>query len=209
MRIAGPAHRAQIKGWPACGRAPHGPWPAAVTHAVPDGPTGPPGASYCPTQPPLPVARPTERVADGVPHRVREATGWKAAEPWARGMAPSTAAGPGLGRPAAGRQVEASGLRVTGTVPWRHGAGTERLTSDAGHAQRGPEAMPAAGRLGAFRGPAVHDHRKPYGQEDACHQALCHAPQRSARRWIDPPSQPTWAHDLAERLLAIHAAVAA
>ena len=161
MRSAVTAHRAQIQVCPACGRAHQGPLPAAVTHAVPYGPTGHTWASSLTKQPPMPVERTPAIGADVGPHRGSAATGVKAAEPWGRGMEPSTEAVQGRWRHAEGRPGEASGRRVTGQWPGRHVAGTERLTSSAVHATRGHEAMEDAGMLGAFRGPAGHDPGKP------------------------------------------------
>jgi hypothetical protein len=46
--------------------------------------------------------------------------------------------------------------------------------------------MDDAGRLGAFRGTAGHDHGKPDFKDDACNQALCHARHRRDLRLIDP-----------------------
>ena len=98
---------------------------------------------------------------------------------------------------------------MTGTLPWLHVACTERLTSYEVHAKRGQEARDDAGRLGAFRGTAVHDHWKPYLKYDECNHALGTAPPLRARRCIDQQSQQTWANAMAELLLEIHAAVAA
>ena len=160
IRIEVTAHRAEIKVCPACGRASKGTFPEAVMHAVQDGPTVHTWASYFPNQHHMPVERTTEICADLVQHRVSEATVLKASEPLARCMKPSTEAVQARLRDAEVLHVDASGLRVTGTLHWRHVACTERLTSYEVHAKRGQEAMDDAGILGAFRGTAVQYHLK-------------------------------------------------
>jgi transposase len=181
------AHRAQIKVCPACGRANKGPFPAAVPPAVPYGPTVNPWASYFPHQPHIPVARTPERCADWGPHRVSEAPGLKASEHVERGMAPATAAVKGLLRKAEVLQVDASGRRVTGQLPWLQVACTERLTSYEVHAKRGHAALEDAGLLGAFRGIAGHAQGQPYLQANEGEHAWCQAPHLRERRFIDTP----------------------
>ena len=208
-RIEVTAHRAQIKVCPACGRANKGPFPAAVTHAVPYGPTVHTWASYFTNQHHIPVERTTEIFADLVQHRVSEATVLKASEPLDRCIEPSTEAVKEMLRKAEVLHVDESGLRVTGKLHWLHVACTERLTSYEVHAKRGQEAMDDAGILGAFRGTAVHDHWKPYLKYDECNHALCHAHHLRELRFIDQQYQQTWANDMAELLLEIKAAVEA
>lgn len=203
------AHRAQIKVCPACGRVNTGAFPAAVTHAVQYGPMVHTWASYFTTQHHIPVERTTEIFADLVQHRVSEATVLKASEHLDRCIAPSTEAVKGLLREAEVLHVDESGLRVTGKLYWLHVACTERLTSYEVHAKRGHEAMDDAGILGAFHGTAVHDHWKPYWQYDACAHALCNAHHLRELRFIAQQYQQSWAHDMAELLREIKAAVAA
>jgi hypothetical protein len=63
--------------------------------------------------------------------------------------------------------------------------------------------------LGAFRGTAVHDHGKPSLTYNACDQALCHAHQRRARRFLHQQYQQLWANDRAALLLESTVAVEA
>jgi hypothetical protein len=123
------AHRAEITRCPACGHARQGRLPASVRQAVPYGPLGPPWASSLTKQHPSPVERTTEIGEAVVQHRVRAGMGWKASEPWDRGMEPSTEAVQGRWRAAEVLPVDASGRRVTGTWHWRQVASTDRLTS--------------------------------------------------------------------------------
>ncbi len=110
IRIEVTAHRAQIKVCPACGRANKGPFPAAVTHAVPYGPTVHTWASYFTNQHHIPVERTTEIFADLVQHRVSEATVLKASEQLDRCIEPSTEAVKGMLRKAEVLHVDESGL---------------------------------------------------------------------------------------------------
>jgi transposase len=124
-----PAHRAEIKVCPACGKPSKGTFPAAVTQAVHSGPMGHTWAAYCTNPHHLPVERTTEVCADLVQPQRSEATGWQASEHWDTCIAPATEAVQGLWRDAEGRHVDESGLRVRGTWPWRPVASPERLTS--------------------------------------------------------------------------------
>jgi transposase len=107
------------------------------------------------------VERTTELFDDLVQHRVSEATGLKAAEHVDRCLAPATEVVQEPWRASEVWQVDESGGRVEGKRYGRHGTSTDTWTHDEGQAQRGHEAMEAAGRLGAFRGRAVHDHWMP------------------------------------------------
>jgi hypothetical protein len=98
---------------------------------------------------------------------------------------------------------------VRGTLPGLPGASPERLTSSAVQAQRGHEALAAAGMLGPFRGTVVHAHWPPSLTYDACAHAWCHAHHRRARRCITTQSPQAWVNDLAALLVDITAAVAA
>jgi transposase len=69
--------------------------------------------------------------------------------------------------------------------------------------------MDDAGMLGACHGTAVHDQWKPYWQDDTCAHALCKAHHRRELRFMAQQDQQSWAHDLAERLREITAAVEA
>lgn len=209
LRIEVTAHRAEIKVCPECGQASKGRFPVSVTQAVQYGPMVHTWASYFTNQHHIPVERTTEIFADLVQHRVSEATVLKASEQLDRCIAPSTEAVKELLRDAAVLHVDESGLRVTGKLHWLHVASTERLTSYEVHAKRGQEAMEDAGILGAFRGTAVHDHWKPYFKYDTCDHALCNAHHLRELDFIDKQYQQSWAHDMAELLLAIKAAVAA
>jgi transposase len=206
VRIDVTAPRAELTVGPACGQANQGSVPASVRPAVQDGPMVHPWASSLTKQQHMPVERTTELCADLVPHRVSEETVWQASEPLDRGMEPATEAVHGLWRAAEVRHGDEAGLRVTGPLHRLPVASTDRLTSDEVPAQRGHEAMEDAGMLGACTGTAVPDHGQPYGKDDACPQALGHAHHLRARRLIDTPDQPSWAQDMAERLLAIKAA---
>jgi len=186
-----------------------GSFPAAVTQAVPYGPTVHTWASYFTNQHHMPVERTAEICADLAQHRVSEATVLKASEHLDRCIAPSTEAVQEMLRHVEVLHVDESGLRVMGTLHWLHVACTERLTSYEVHAKRGQEAMDDAGMLGAFRGTAVHDHWKPYFKYDQCTHALCHAHHLRELRFIDQQYQQTWANDMAKLLLEINAAVEA
>ena len=122
-------HRAEIKVCPACGKPSTETFPDAVTHVVHEGPTVPPWAAYGTKHHHIPVERTTEICADLVQHRMREATVVQVSEPLDLYSAPSTEAVQGLWRDAEVLHVDASGLRVRGTLPWRHVASTERRTS--------------------------------------------------------------------------------
>jgi len=124
-------------------------------------------------------------------------------------MAPAPAAVTALLRAAEVLPVDEAGWRVRGPWPWLHVASTERLTSYEVHAKRGPEAMDAAGMLGPFRGPVVHEHWTPYCTYDACAHALCHAHHRRDLRFIATQYHPAWANDMAALLVERKAAVAA
>ena len=69
--------------------------------------------------------------------------------------------------------------------------------------------MAAAGMLGPFRGPVVHDPWKPSFTYDECAHALCHAPHLRELRFIAPQYHPAWANDRAALLVDMQAAVAA
>ncbi len=209
VRIEVTAHRAEIKICPACGHASKGRFPASVRQAVQYGPMVHTWASYLTNQHHIPVERTTEIFEDLVQHRVSEGTVLKASEQLDRCIEPSTEAVKGLLRDAEVLHVDESGLRVTGKLHWLHVASTDRLTSYEVHAKRGHEAMEDAGILGAFTGPAVHDHWKPYCKYDACAHALCNAHHLRELHWIDTQYQQSWAKDMAELLLAIKAAVQA
>jgi transposase len=155
----------------------------------------------------IPVERTTARCEDVVQHRVSEGTVLQASEQLDRCIEPSTAAVQGLLRDAEVLHVDASGLRVTGTLHWLHVASTDRLTSYEVHAKRGQEAMDDAGILGACPGTAGHDHWKPSCKYDECAHALCNAPHLRELHCIDTQSQQSWATDMAELLLASQAAV--
>ena len=129
VRIDVTAHRAEIKGCPACGHAKKGSFPASVRQAVQYGPMGHTWASSLTNQHHIPVERTTEICEDLVQHRVSEGTVLKASEPWDRGIEPSTEAVQGLWRDAEVLHVDESGLRVTGTLHGLHVASTDRLTS--------------------------------------------------------------------------------
>jgi transposase len=209
IRSAVTAHRAEIKVCPACGGVSKGRFPASVRQAVQYGPAVHTWASSFTNQPHIPVERTTELCAAVVPHRVREATGLKASEPWDRCLAPSTEAVQGMWRAAEVLPVDASGLRVAGKLHGLPVASPDRLTAYAGHAKRGHEAMEDAGMLGACKGTAVHDHWKPYFHDNACAHALGNAHPLRERRFIETQYQPSWAKDRAELLLESNAAVAA
>ena len=209
VRIEVTAHRAEIKVCPACGHAHKGSFPESVRQAVQYGPMVPTWASSLTNQHHIPVERTTEICEDLVQHRVSEGTVLKASEPLDRGIEPSTEAVKGLWRDAEVLHVDASGLRVTGKLPWLHVARTDRLTAYEVHAKRGQEAMDDAGMLGAFTGTAVPDHWKPSFKYDACAHALCNAHHLRELRFIDTQYQQSWAKDMAELLLAIKAAVQA
>jgi len=209
IRIEVTAHRAEIKVCPACGTPSKGTFPDAVTQAVQYGPTVQTWASYFPNYHHMPVERTTEIFEDLVQHRVSEATVLKASEQLDTCIAPSTEAVKEMLRDAEVLHVDESGLRVRGKLHWLHVACTDRLTSYEVHAKRGHEAMDDAGILGEFSGTVVHDHWKPYFQYDECNHALCNAPHLRELRFINQQYQQAWAHDMAELLLEIKAAVEA
>ena len=208
-RIAVPAHHAEIKVCPACGKPSKGPFPDTVPQAVQYGPTVQTWASYFTNYHHRPVERTTEICEDLVQHRMSAATVWKASEHLDTCIAPSTEAVKGLLRDAAVLHVDESGLRVRGKLHGLHVACTERLTSYEVHAKRGDEAMAEAGILGPFRGTMVHDHWKPYFTYDKGDHAWCHAHHLRELRFIAPQSQQAWANDMAALLVEIKAAVAA
>lgn len=166
-------------------------------------------AAYCTNHHHIPVERTTEIFADLVQHQLSEATVLKASEHLDACMAPATEAVQGLLRDAQVLHADESGLRVRGTLHWLHVASTERLTSYEVHAQRGHEAMEAAGLLDSFRGTVVHDHWKPYFTYDACAHALCNAHHLRELRFIATQYHQGWANDMAALLVEIQAAVAA
>jgi len=209
IRIAVTAHRAEITVCPACGTSSQGAFPDAVTHAVHEGPTVQPWASYCTNHHPMPVERTTEIFADVVQPQRSAATVVQASEHFDTCLAPSTEAVQALWRAAEVLPGEASGLRVRGTWPWLHVASPERRTSSEVHAPRGHAAMEAAGMLGPCRGTVVHDHWKPSLTYDECAHALCQAHHLRALRCIATQYPQAWANDMAGLLVAITAAVAA
>jgi transposase len=84
---------------------------------------------------------------------------------------------------------DASGRRVTGTLPWLHSASTARLPSYAVHAKRGAEAINAMGIVPALAGRAVHAHWQAYFTSAAMAHSLCHAHPLRARKCIEERSQ--------------------
>jgi transposase len=208
IRIDVTAHRAEIKGCPACGHQTKGTFPDAVTHAVQYGPAVKTWASYFTNHHHIPVERTTEIFADLVQHHVSDATVLQASEELCTRIEPATDAVKEMLQNAAVLHVDESGLRVEGKLHWLHVASTERLTSYEVHAKRGQEAMDDAGILGHFSGTAVHDHWKPYFTYDKCAHALCNAHHLRELRFIDQQYQQVWATDMAALLLEIKAAVA-
>jgi transposase len=68
--------------------------------------------------------------------------------------------------------------------------------------------MEEAGRRGAFRGTAVHEHWQPSLTSQAWDQALCNAHHLRARQCLAKPYPQPWANAMAALLRAIPAAVA-
>ena len=207
LRMEVTAHRAEIKGCPACGHPSRGPFPDTVTHTGQYGPTVATWASYFTKYHHIPVERTTEIFDDLVQHRVSEATVWKASEQLDTCIAPATAAVQEPWRAAAVWHVDESGMRVEGKLHWLPVASTDTLTPDEVHAKRGHEAMEAAGMLGAFRGTAVHDHWTPYVRSTGCEHALCHAHHLRELQCIDKQYHQPWANDMADLLREMKAAV--
>jgi transposase len=101
-----------------------------------------------------------------------------------------------------------SGMRIGGTLHWLHVATCERAVHYTAHAQRGQDAMDAAGILPRFQGCAVHDHWKPYWRYDRLDHALCNAHHLRELRYFEESTGHFWPMALRRVLLDGKLAVA-
>ena len=91
-----------------------------------------------------------------------------------------------------------SGLRVPGTLQWRHGASTARVTSYAVQAKRGSAAIDAMGMWPTLAGRAVPDHGQAAVTSPDLAHSLCHAHPLRERKGIEERSQQGWAAEMAK-----------
>lgn len=101
-----------------------------------------------------------------------------------------------------------SGIRAQGKTQWLHVAAAPEAVYYTAHANRGQEAMVAAGILSAFNGVAVHDHWKPYFRFDNVMHGLCGAHLLRELNYFDETLQHQWPAQLKQVLIDAKTAVA-
>jgi transposase/predicted secreted protein len=208
VRREGTEPRAEITPCPHCGQTTKGTFPSEVTQPVQYGPTLKAQAVYCNQYQFIPLERTSEMCAElsGPP----VGAGTLVAATQERAEAVRSAKAP-VQRPL--RTVEPvvhfdeSGLRVTGTLQWRHSASTARLTSYAVHAKRGSAAIDAIGIVPTLAGRAGHDHWPAYCTSPDLAHSLCQAHHLRELACIAERSQQGWASEMAKLLVEITTAV--
>ncbi len=100
--------------------------------------------------------------------------------------------------------VDESGLRVEGKLHWIHTACTKTLTHYSVHANRGREAMDAAGILSSYQGWMVHDFWSPYLQYEQSAHALCNEHILRELKFLFEEQEQQWAGKMMELLLNFH-----
>jgi hypothetical protein len=98
-----------------------------------------------------------------------------------------------------------TGIRVANHLGWVHVASTRWLTHLAWHRKRGQEAMHAIGIWPQFHGRAMHDRWASYDMF-ACQHRLCKAHLVRDLAFLVEAYQQTWAAEMRDLLLAMHAA---
>jgi Transposase IS66 family len=198
-RMAVTAHRAESKPCPHGGQPPKGACPPEGTPPVPDGPALKAQAVYVNQYQCIPLERTSERCAalSGPPGG--EGPLVAATQELAVAVGPAQAQGKNPWRTAEpGVHCDASGLRVTGTLQWRHAASPARVTAYAGPATRGAAASAAIGIVPTLPGRAVHDHWQASCTSPDIAQSRCQAQHLRALAFLEARSQQGWAAEMAQ-----------
>ncbi len=110
-------------------------------------------------------------------------------------------------RAAAVAHFDETGVTISGTTAWLHGASTPQLTFYAVHPKRGHGAMDALDVLPQFRGRAMHDGLTSYWQYRQCAHGLCNAHHLRELTFVEEQLGQSWAKDLTGLLGEIKQAV--
>ncbi len=144
-----------------CGRVCRSEFPEGVSAPVQSGPAALAAAVHLMQRHMIPTQRTAQLMGDFFQRPMAEATALAAAKEAAVRLAPTmTAIGQAI-EIAEVAHADETGLRVAGSLHWRHVLATPLLTGVACHAQRGKQAFDDLGILAAFLGTLIHDGWKP------------------------------------------------
>jgi transposase len=199
-------HQVEERRCPCCGTANRGVFPTAIAQPVQYGPRLDGFLTYLLVYQLIPHHRISELIADLLGRTVSVGTVRNVVQRCQAGLAETVErirAGV-LQAPCA--NFDETGVRIEGKLHWWHVASTADLTYYDWHPKRGREAMDAIGVLPAYGGRAVHDGWGSYFQY-GCEHALCNAHHlRELTALVERHGQ-TWAGEMQELLVAIHACV--
>jgi transposase len=203
-------HRAQRKRCSGCGRSTTASFPTEVSATVGYGPRIKALTVYLMNYQLLPYERTSELLSDLFGERAPGAgTLHSALGSCFEGLEDTEEAIKAGLKGAQLGHFDETGLGVCEKGMWVHVASTTKLTHYALHQKRGSEATEEIGILPSFRGVAVHDGLRAYGNYERCEHALCNA--HHLRRELtfveEEHEEQGWAGEMKALLMEIEEAV--
>ncbi|MGI0495500.1 IS66 family transposase [Alkalinema pantanalense CENA528] len=199
-------HQAEIKDCPHCGCQTLASFPAGVSNRVQYGPRLKGMMVYLQAAQLLPSGRTCDVFKDLLGVQVSEGTLYNTLAQCHEQLEPIEATIQTQVATAPVVHFDETGLRVNGHLWWLHVACTSGLTYYFVHEKRGQLAMAAMDILPDYRGKAIHDGWKSYG-DYLCEHFLCNAHHLRELQFVLEHHGQTWAYQMSLLLVTILAQV--
>ena len=205
IRVEVTAHRVEAVDCPECGYCNQGAFPAEVKPGVQYGPEVRSVAVYLYHYQYVSLERTVAAMADQYHIHISEGTLVQWVQAAAEQVTPAVNHIKELVIQCRQAGGDETGIRVQGKLGWLHVASSRWLTHLAWHRKRGRDAMREIGIWPRFYGRAMHDRWASYDMFP-CQHRLCKAHLVRDLTFLEEAYQQTWAAEMRELLLAMHAA---